>query len=114
MYYRITDNWPSQVLAQKTTRPTFRRQVTPTLRQLAPHKTNHPNLKITSSTSKTNHIPNLPAPPGSLRGEHARLITWWFSVRDPVQANFPAYFRLSPLLKHVTKEKSVALERNLC
>ena len=42
--------------------------------------------------------------PGFFSGEHVGLMTWWYLVPDPVEANFvPGVFCLSSLLKHVRK-----------
>ena len=43
-------------------------------------------------------ITTIECPPGWLSGELVRFMTWW-SGRN----FFPAYFHLSPLLKHVRK-----------
>ena len=55
------------------------------------------------STQSDNCI-HICAPPGLLSGERVGLMTWWLQV-DPRlrQLFFPAYFRLSPLQKHVRK-----------
>ena len=47
-------------------------------------------------------VPVNGAPPGWLSGERVGLMTWWFDPRLR-RLFFPAYFRLSPLQKHVRK-----------
>ena len=45
---------------------------------------------------------DLEAPPGWLSGERVGLVTWWLSVRFPVEANF-LFGVISPVQKHGRK-----------
>ena len=53
--------------------------------------------------TKIVNIRNVQCPPGWVNGDRVGLMTWWLRVQYPVEANFPAYFRLSLLPRHVRK-----------